>query len=148
MSSEVLSLLPGVLIGLALSAGWHWARERREGRSREAERLLRHLTDSERELRRAMALREALALCAGDEGEWWRPAHDLAAGVRDAALVCGDPALARLPDPVPVQEVVHAAVRARAALRDEVLPPPAPPPAGLVLVQRSAGGPAARAPRG
>ena len=148
MSSEVLSLLPGVLIGLALSAGWHWARERREGRSREAERLLHHLTDSERELRRAMALREALALRAGEEGEWWRPAHDLAAGLRDAALVCGDPALARLPDPVPVQEVVHAAARARTALRDEVLPPRPPPPAGLVLVRRSAGGPAARAPRG
>ena len=41
MSAEVLSLLPGVLIGLALGAGWRWAGERREGRSREAERLLR-----------------------------------------------------------------------------------------------------------
>lgn len=86
-----------------------------------------------------MAMREALLLRAGDAGEWWRPAVQLAAGLRDAAEVCGDPRLAELPDPAPVQEVIRAAARSREALRAEVLPPPAPPPEGLVLVRRSAG---------
>jgi hypothetical protein len=138
MSDEALSLLPGFLIGLVLSAAWHWARGRRERRSRDAALLLERLTRTERELDRAMALREALLLRAGDAGEWWRPAVELAAGLRDAAAVCGDPRLAELPDPVPVEQVIRAAARSRDALSAEVLPPPPPPPEGIVLVQRSA----------
>ena len=125
MSEEALSLLPGLLIGLVLGAAWHWVRERRERRSQDAALLLR----------------------AGDAGEWWRPAAELAAGLRDAAAVCGDPRLAELPDPVPVEEVIRAAARSRAALFAEVLPPPPPPPEGIVLVQRSAGPSTAKATR-
>jgi hypothetical protein len=142
VSAEVLSLLPGLLIGLILGAGWRWAGERRERRSREAAQLLDRLVRTERELGRALALREALLLGEGESGEWWRPGVELAAGLRDAAQVCGDPRLADLPDPVPVEEVIRAAARSRDALSAEVLPPPPPPPAGLVLVRRSAGGPA------
>jgi len=147
MSEEALSLLPGLLIGLVLSAAWHWVRERRERRSQDAALLLERLSRTERELDRAMALREALLLRAGDAGEWWRPAAELAAGLRDAAAVCGDPRLAELPDPVPVEEVIRAAARSREALFAEVLPPPPPPPEGIVLVQRSAGPSTAKAPR-
>ena len=147
MSEEALSLLPGLLIGLVLGAAWHWVRERRERRSQDAALLLERLTRNERELDRAMALREALLLRAGDAGEWWRPAVELAVGLRDAAAVCGDPRLAELPDPVPVEEVIRAAARSREALVAEVLPPPPPPPEGIVLVQRSAGPSTAKAPR-
>lgn len=144
---ELLSLLPGVVLGLLLSAAWRWARGRRERRSQDASLLLAGLDDAERELGRAMALRERLWLRSGREGEWWRPAAELAAGLREAALLCGDPRLARLPGTVTVEEVVDAAARARAALHDEVLLERSPP-AGLVLVRRSVGGRAARAPRG
>jgi hypothetical protein len=146
IGSELLAVLLGVAVGLVLGAGSRWARGRRRRRSRDATRLLGHLAATERELRRAIALREALVLRSADEGEWWRPASDLAAGLRDAAVLCGDPRLARLPDPVPVEEVVRAARAARDALRAEVLPAPPPPPEGLVLLRRSAGAPA-RAPR-
>jgi hypothetical protein len=146
VSGEVLSLLPGLLVGLALGAGWRWAGERRERRSRDAALLLDHLARAERELSRAMALRETLLLREGEAGEWWRPAVDLAAGLRAAAEVCGDPRLAELPDPVRVEQVIRAAARSREALRAEVRPP-APPPEGIVLVRRSSGIPA-RAPRG
>ena len=142
MSAEVLSLLPGLLIGLVLGVGWHWARDRRERRSQDAELLLDRLTRTERELDRAMALREALLLRAGEAGEWWRPAVELAAGLHDAAAVCGDPRLGDLPDPVPVEEVFRAAARSGVALNAEVLPPPPPPPEGLLLVPRW-GGPSA-----
>lgn len=137
MSAELLSLLPGLLLGLVLGATWHWVAERRARRSRDAALLLDRLTSTERELDRAMALREALLLRAGEAGEWWRPAVELAAGLRVAAEVCGDPRLAELPDPVPVEEVIRAAARSRAALSAEVLPPPPPPPEGIVLVRRS-----------
>ena len=137
--SELVPVLVGVVLGLVLGAGSRWARDRRARRSRQAACLLGHLADTERELERAMGLREALVLRAGEAGEWWRPAAELAASLRDAALLCDDPRLARLPDPVPVEEVVRAAGRARAALRAEVLPDPAPPPQGLVLMRRSAG---------
>jgi len=137
MSHEALSLLPGLLIGVALGAGWRWAGDRRERRSRDAALLLDHLVRTERELGRAMALRDALALRAGEAGEWWRPAVELAVGLRAAADVCGDPRLAELPDPVPVEEVIRAAARSRRALTAEVLPAPPPPPEGIVLVQRS-----------
>ena len=145
MSAELLSVLPGLLIGLVLGVGWHWARDRRERRSQDAALLLDRLSRTERELDRAMALREALLLRAGEAGEWWRPAVELAAGLHDAAAVCGDPRLADLPDPVPVEEVIRAAARSREALNAEVLPPPPPPPEGLLLVQRSAGPSAAKA---
>lgn len=137
MSAELSPLLAGLIVGLALGLGWRWAGERRERRSRDAARLLDRLTRTERELERAMALREALLLRAGQAGEWWRPAVELASGLRDAAEVCGDPRLAELPDPVPVEEVIRAAARSRQALSAEVRPPP--PPEGLVLVRRSAG---------
>ncbi len=139
MSAEIGSLALGLLIGMALSLGSRWAGGRRERRSRDAALLLDRLARTERELGRAMALREALLLRAGASGEWWRPAVELAAGLRDAAEVCGDPRLAELPDPVPVEEVIRAAARSREALSAEVLPPPPPPPEGIVLVQRSAG---------
>lgn len=139
MSAEVLSLFPGLLVGLALGLGWRWVGERRERRSRDAARLLERLAAAERELPRAMALREMLLLREGEEGEWWRPAAELAVGLREAAEVCGDPRLADLPDPVPLEEVVRAARRSRDALRAELLPPPAPPPRGIELVRRSAG---------
>ncbi|HMO00764.1 MAG TPA: hypothetical protein PKD59_15240 [Miltoncostaeaceae bacterium] len=141
MTADLSPLLAGLIVGLALGLGWRWAGERRERRSRDAAQLLDRLTRAERELERAMAMREALLLRAGDAGEWWRPAVQLAAGLRDAAEVCGDPRLAELPDPAPVQEVIRAAARSREALRAEVLPPPAPTPESLVLVRRSAGVP-------
>jgi hypothetical protein len=143
MSGALSPLLAGLIVGLALGFGWRWAAECRERRSRDAALLLDRLARTERELERAMALREALLLRAGGTGEWWRPAVELAAGLRDAAEVCGDPRLADLPDPVPVEEVIRAAARSREALSAEVRPPPPPPPEGLVLVRRSA----ARAPR-
>ncbi|HTI35478.1 MAG TPA: hypothetical protein VL422_17510 [Miltoncostaea sp.] len=139
MSSEVVSLLLGLAVGLLLNIAWQWVRGRRERRSRNAARVLDRLGAAERELGRAMALREALLLREGEAGEWWRPAAELAAGLREAAEVCGDPRLAELPDPVPVEEVVRAARRSREALRAELLPPPAPPPRGIELVRRSAG---------
>ena len=142
IGSELLAVLLGVAVGLLLGAGSRWASGRRRRRSRDATRLLGQLAAAERELGRAIALRAALALRPGDEGEWWRPASELAAGLRDAAVLCGDPRLARLPDPVPVEEVVRAAGRARDALEAEVLPAPPPPPEGLVLLRRSAAAPA------
>ena len=103
MSAELLSVLPGLLIGLVLGVGWHWARDRRERRSQDAALLLDRLSRMER-ARPGDGPARGAAAARGEAGEWWRPAVELAAGLHDAAAVCGDPRLADLPDPVPVEE--------------------------------------------